>query len=568
MHRCYPRPAVGIPVTLYLLALAVRAVLVLHFPDPAYPDSFYYVDVARALHEGRGFNVDFIWIFAEVGGRLPANPVLPIPSNAHWMPLASLVQVPFLAAFGESPLAAAAPFALIGSLAAPMAWGIAREAGASSLVAIGAGILTAIPAASVPFMAQPDNFSLFQPLVVGALWMTARGLKGSAPSFVLAGLLAGLATLARNDGVLVAAVIALAFVWNRWRALRSPASEPVRSRIPVAAALASGALFLVAVGPWLVRQLEVFGSLSPSAASGKVLFIRNIAEWNSITAPATLQYFLGQGLGPLVESRVLGFVAAVVIFSVLVGGVILVPFMLAGAWQRRRSVDFGPFFAYAILLFAFSALVSAVHVPGGTFIHSAVALAPHAYILALEGIVASVAWVAARRRTWNVKQASRIFAGAAVSFALLSALGASLVVHAGWKSERQERQQVAVALDLAGAAPTDRIMSIDAAGYRYYTGRGGVVLVNDPLETVQQVARAYDVRWLVLERDDAVPSVAPILDGSRPEWVGPPILTLRDAQSPGASPAPSVALYPVCAAGASSRCATTAAVPAATAMTP
>jgi hypothetical protein len=368
--------------------------------------------------------------------------------------------------------------------------------------------------------------------------------------------------------VLVAAVIGLAFLWNRWRGFRARGSQPGYPRIAGTAAVASCALFLVAVGPWLLRQLQVFGTVSPSAASGKVLFIRNIAEWNSITAPATLQYFLDQGLGSLVESRVLGFVAAVIIFSVLVGGVILVPFMLVGAWGRRRSVDFGPFFAYAILLFAFSAVVSAVHVPGGTFIHSAVALAPHAYILALEGIVASVAWVAARRRTWNVTQASRIFASAAIGFALLSALGASLVVHAGWKTERQERQQVAVALDLAGAAPTDRIMSIDAAGYRYYTGRGGVVLVNDPLDTVRQVARAYDVRWLVLERDDAVPSVAPILDGSRPGWVGPPILTLKDGQSPDNGQGPAVALYPVCATGASSRCATTAAVSAPTAMTP
>ena len=72
-----------------------------HFPDPAYPDSSYYVDVARPLHAGHGFNVDFVWIFAEVGGAIPANPVLPIPSNAHWMPLASLVQVPFLFVFGD-----------------------------------------------------------------------------------------------------------------------------------------------------------------------------------------------------------------------------------------------------------------------------------------------------------------------------------------------------------------------------------------------------------------------------------------------------------------------------------
>ena len=58
--------------------------------------------------------------------------------------------------------------------------------------------------------------------------------------------------------------------------------------------------------PWWLRQLDVFGSLSPSTASGKVLFIRDIAEWNSITTPATLGHLLGMGPGPLVASRIGG----------------------------------------------------------------------------------------------------------------------------------------------------------------------------------------------------------------------------------------------------------------------
>ena len=99
----------GSPSLLYALALVVRVVLIVQFPDPAYPDSFYYVDVARALAAGHGFNVDFIWIFAEVGGTIPADPVLPIPSNAHWMPLASLVQVPFIVVFGDGGLGVRAP---------------------------------------------------------------------------------------------------------------------------------------------------------------------------------------------------------------------------------------------------------------------------------------------------------------------------------------------------------------------------------------------------------------------------------------------------------------------------
>ncbi|MEO5884278.1 MAG: hypothetical protein ABIQ58_02005, partial [Candidatus Limnocylindrales bacterium] len=130
------------PLLLYGLALVVRVVLIWHFPDPAYPDSFYYVGVAQALAAEHGFNVDFIWIFPEVGGTIPANPILPIPSNAHWMPLASLVQVPFLAAFGDVSWASALPFALIGATAAPLTWAIARDAGARRSVAVGAGFLT------------------------------------------------------------------------------------------------------------------------------------------------------------------------------------------------------------------------------------------------------------------------------------------------------------------------------------------------------------------------------------------------------------------------------------------
>ena len=171
-----------IPIALYVLALAVRLVLIALFPDPAYPDSYYYVDVANSVAGGHGFQVDFIWIFAEVGGKLPLDPTLPIPSNAHWMPLASLVQVPFIWLFGSSPVASALPFALIGSLAAPLAWAIGRDAGMRPLVSVGAGVLTAIPALSLVYMTQPDNFSLYQPLVAGALWMAARGLRGHARS--------------------------------------------------------------------------------------------------------------------------------------------------------------------------------------------------------------------------------------------------------------------------------------------------------------------------------------------------------------------------------------------------
>jgi 4-amino-4-deoxy-L-arabinose transferase-like glycosyltransferase len=531
------------PAILYLVALTVRGVLIALFPDPAYPDSYYYVDVARSLAASGRFEVDFVWIFAEVGGTIPSQPALPIPSNAHWMPLASLVQVPFIWLVGPTAIASALPFAIVGAAAAPLTWLIARDAGASGPVAVGAALLIAFPVLSTPFMVQPDNFSLFQPLAAGALWLGARGLRGDARSFALAGLLVGLATLSRNDGVLVLAALGLAFVWDRVRAWRARGGRV--PAIPLWAAIACVALFLVAVAPWYLRQLAVFGQLSPSTASGKVLFIRTIDEWNSITTPATLSHLLGQGLGPLLASRVAGLVSALTIFTTLVAGGLLLPFMLIGGWVCRRSVAFGPFFAYALLLFAFSTLVSAVHVPGGTFIHSAVALAPHAYILALEGIVAAVAWIAVRRPRWDPGVASRLFVATAVGFGVLAAVGGTLSVHTRWATQRDQRLALAAALDSTGAATSDRLMSIDAAGYRYYTGRGGVVLVNDPLTSIEEVGRAYDARWLVLERDEAVPAVTGILlDDVRPAWVGP--ASWRDADR--------IALFPLCFEAGDPRC--------------
>ena len=67
-------------------------------------------------------------------------------------------------------------------------------------------------------------------------------------------------------------------------------------------------------------------------------------------------------------------------------------------------------------------------------------------------------------------------------------------------------------------------MSLDTGAIKYWTGHPGVVTPNDPIATIEAVARAYDIRWLFVERANAVPALGPILDGSgRPGWIGPPV---------------------------------------------
>lgn len=544
-------------MALYGLAFVVRALLFALHPDAAYPDSYYYVDVARALQAGHGFNIDFIWSFVDVGGRIPANPTLPIPSNAHWMPLASIVQLPTMWLLGPTQLASAIPFLLIGALAAPLTWLIAREIGAGNRIAMAAGVAVAIPGAAAIYMAQPDNFSLYQPLGLAAMWLAARGLRGHRGSFALAGLAVGLATLARNDGILLGATVGLAFVWDRWRAWRSGGGRA--PKIPWRYAFACLGLFVVVMAPWYLRQLAVFGSFSPSSTSGRILLIANYEQLNSVTSDTSLGAFLGQGIGPLVTSRVLGLVSAIQIYSVLACSVVLVPFVVVGAWSRRRSVDFGPFFLYAGLLFGASALLFAVHVPYGTFLHSAVALVPFTFILGMEGVVIVVTWIARHRRGWEEERAARMFLIAAVGTLVLNAAAFGLLVNKSWNAERDALISAGQAIDAAGARTSDLVLSADPGGIEYFTGRGGVMTPDDSLDVIHRVATAYGVRWLVLQRSQIVAAMAPVLESKgRPAWIGPQIYALPyDGPKTGdsaADAAPAMAVYPVCTTASDTRC--------------
>ena len=556
MLRC---DAVRILFALYSFALAARAVLFAVHPDAAYPDSFYYVDVARALQAGHGGNIDFIWACVDVGGRIPAQPILPIASNAHWMPLASLVQLPTMWLLGPTPLASALPFLLIGALAAPMTWLLAREVGAGDRIALAAAIAVSVPAAAAIYMSQPDNFSLFQPLGTAALWLTARGLKGDRRSFALAGLMVGLATLARNDGVLLGAAVGLAFLWDRWRAWRSNGGR--MPAIPWRYAFACFGLFLVVMAPWYLRQLAVFGSLSPSSSSGRILLIQNYEQMNSVTSDTSLSGFLGQGIEPLLASRILGFVSAIQVFFVIACSAVLAPFVVVGAWARRRSIDFGPFFLYAGLLFGAAGLVFAVHVPYGTFLHSAVALVPISYILELEGVVIVATWVARRRRGWTEDRAARLFLIAAVGTVLLNAGAFGFLAARSWNQERDMRLDASAALDRTGAPKTDLLLSADPGGFEYFTGHGGVVTPNDSLAVIREVAADYGTRWLIVERAHIVTPLAPILEmKSRPDWIGPPIYTIpytgEKTGDPAIDAAPALAIFPICTSAGDTRCST------------
>jgi hypothetical protein len=548
--------AVRVPLGLLVLAVAVRAALVAAFPDPAYPDAAYYAAVARSIAGGDGLTVPFVWIFAELGDRIPAVGTLPIPSNGHWLPLASLLQAPFVTLLGPTAVANALSGVLVGALAAPLTWAIARDARVRPGVALAAGVLAAIPGPLFAFMGQPENFGLVHVLIPLSLWLAARGLAGSGAAFALAGLVAGLVALARTDGLFLALAIGLVWLLDRLRWRRSRGGSGGWARVEAArplslvAAVGSAMGFLAVMAPWWARQLATFGSISPTTSNGSALWIRSLAEWDSITARPSLERFLAQGPAAIAASRLAGLGSAVVIFATTVLGIVLVPFFLVGALLRRGDVAFRPWFAYATLLFAAAALLFPLHVPNGTWAHAIIGLAPHATILALDGVAA----VAGRLPGGLGRDPRAVAAPVLLAAALVAGLGLATApsVLAGWAAVRDPRIALAADLDARGVPATDRLLALDAAGTWYWTHRPTVVTPNDPIGTVEAVARAYGIRWLVVEPHEVVPAVrdAVATDAARPSWIGPAALVVD-----GADGTPALLLYPVCTTDDDARCA-------------
>jgi 4-amino-4-deoxy-L-arabinose transferase-like glycosyltransferase len=541
----------AIPILLFAAAFLVRLATAALFSEPAYPDAYYYANVARELAAGGGFSVDYIWNFVEVGGALPDEGVLPIPSNAHWMPLAAVVQVPFIWLLGPTSVASGLPFWLAAAAAAPLTWLIGRDVGMPSWQAAAGGLLVAVPAGVSPYLGQPDNFALFMLLGALALWLCGRGLRGDRRSFAIGGVAVGLAFLSRNDGVLLGVPFALAFLYDLAR-------RPRGSRIGWQAATICAGGFLLVAAPWLLRQVDVFGSVSPSSVGGRILFIREYRELYSVTTETTLDAFLSQGLGPVIQSRLGGLRDALLIFVAMPLLVLLAPFLLVGAWVRRRSRDFAPWFIYASVLFLFTALISAVHVRYGTFIHSAVALLPHAYLLVMLGVAAVVSWVASHRASWDAPRARRNFSLMLVGVIAAASVVATLSTVDAWRREHDGRVAVLAAL-AAVAEPTDVVMSPDAGAYRYHGGWDGIVTPDDPLPTVERALQLYDARWLALEGDHITEWLRPLLAGDvRPAWLSRPLVMVPPLPSeddePAGEPLPRAALYAVCLSPDDTRC--------------
>ena len=477
-------------LVLFGLALAARIVATLLIDYPPYTDPAYYGLVAEQLASGHGFTVPVLWSFLEVGGRLPANPILPVASNGHWMPLTSILAAGSISLFGGlvgDGRAAQLPSIVLGSAIVPFSYGLSRELWDSRFNAWIAALLVLLAGPLLIMVPLVDSFAVFGAAGAGSVWCATRAVRAARPGpwLVASGAAAGLATLARVDGLLLLVAPVIAWLVRRDGSL---------ARRLGWGAVAIGA-FATVVAPWALRDLSVFGSPLPSAG-GHTLWITSYNEQFSISHDPSLSSYLAWGAGNIIGSKLLAWGELVGRTAVLLGGIFVIPF-LVGLWRERRRPGLAPFLAYFAAMFVAMGAVFTFHAPKGAYYHSALAWLPFAAALAAANLGPTATalgrgWPFLRRAATHRFLAVAGLLGAAV----LSLVGSGVLI-GQWADAYGKLALAAAFLERQGAT-ADRVLAYDPAALHQLSGNPGVAPPFDGFPVIGQVVDAYRVRWVVV----------------------------------------------------------------------
>ena len=485
---------------LAILGLAL-AVLVGQFQRfPGYLDSDYYFGGGVELALGNGFTQPYLWNYLDDPQGLPH------PSHSYWMPLASILTASGMLVTGRFDFASGRLAFLVLAAAAPVLTGrLAYAFSKNGALALVSGLLGVFSIYYVPFMPVPDNYGLY--IVLGSLFFLGIG-RGTKPAFFALGIIGGLMTLARSDGLLWLLMAAAAAVLSA--KVASPLGElPVgksESRRRAGRALLLIGLatigFLLIMAPWFMRNLGLYGTpLAPGGA--RLLWLTTYDETFAYPASQlTFDRWLDQGWAAILGARLAALKWNLLNAFAAQGGVFLFPFILLGAWLHRRDKRVQiAVAAWALLLLVMSLVFPFAGARGG-FFHAGAAIQPMWWILAPLGLDGAVA--AARRRGMFTPAAFTVFRAAFVGIAVvMTAVIFALRILPGWGEGEHTYPEIESFLRDNGADAGEIVMTRNPPGYYMMTGRPAIAVPYSEPADLLAAARRYDARYLVIENAGA-----------------------------------------------------------------
>ncbi len=484
---------------IFLLALFFAVGVASFQSTPGYMDADYYFATGLQLAEGKGFSEPFLWNYLDD----PAG--LPHPSHAYWMPLASLVSALGLRLAPNLEFASAQwVFILLSALIPPLTAALAFSLTSRRDLAVIAALLALFSGYYAPFLTTSDTFAIY--MLLGGSFFLAFKIERPWLRAVTLGLLAALMHLSRADGaiwLIIAAIYLFSTASNR--------KSSFLFHLPLLFAS-----YLAVMLPWFWRNLAAFGT--PLAPGGdKMLWLTHYDQLFTYQ-PDTLTFsaWLASGWDAILGARLWALKLNLGTMLGVQGGVLLLPFMVIGAWQLRKSVQVRVGVFAWLLTFAIMTFIFPFAGARGSFYHSGAALEPLWWALAPLGLERAVGWIAQKRR-WRVREAHSVFRVGLVGMAFLltaTLLWGRLISPRAQQAagEGVPRYRLIEAFLLEQDNPDGAVIVSNPPGYFLASERSALALPDGDIQTVFSIAARYGARYLILEPSGVTAGLMPIFN--------------------------------------------------------
>lgn len=494
---------------LFLIGLAVPFAVSRFQSLPGYMDADYYFAGGVELAKGNGFTEPYLWNYLDDPQGLPH------PSHTYWMPLASILSALGMWLAGATTYAAGRlPFILLSACVPLLTATLAFDLSRNHRLALVSGLLSVFSIYYAPFMPVPDNYALFM-LLGGTFLLLAPRKQAWVP--LALGLLSGLMTLARSDGLLW---LGLAGLTVLWKTASSPLSLWDRgrlalSKVEVVRVIPAGMLvllgYLLVMGGWHVRNYNLFGSFM-APGGGRLLWLETYNQTFSYPASSiTRENFLAAGWSAALDDRLtaLSFNAGTLFGAQ--GGIFLFPFILVGLWHLRKDLRTKVAVTGWLILFFVMTVIFPFAGPRGSFFHAGAAFQPYWWALAPVGL--NLAVQSARRRGMFVDNAYIVFQGMLVLLAVLTTwFMIDLRLRAIWGDESAVYARVEQRFLASGISPEVGVIVRNPPGYYISSGRPAIALPYGDESVILQVAERYGAGLLVLEEGGTFEAIQGLFD--------------------------------------------------------
>jgi 4-amino-4-deoxy-L-arabinose transferase-like glycosyltransferase len=483
---------------LFLFGLVVVSIISYFEPYPGYLDADYYYAGGIQLASGKGFTEPYLWNYLDGASSLPH------PSHSYWAPLSSILAALGMWLTGETTFTSARLFfILIAAAVSPLTAVLAYSFSQRRDLAVASGMLAIFSVYHAPFVGVTDNFSPF--MLFGGLYFLAatqllRG-KNSNRNWLFLGILSGLMTLSRSDGLLW---LGLTFLFALRDVKRSTLNGQTASHILYSAFCISVG-FLLVMSPWYARNLNVYGSLMAPGGS-RALWLANYDQ-TFIYPPEQLnpRSFLALGWEHIFKDRLWALNNNLQSGFAAHGGIILFPFIVAGILYYRKDLRVKLAALAWLILFFVMTFVFPFAGARGAFFHAGAALQPMWWTLAplgLESILNSL-----QKRGVGHSGNRFVFRSLLVMIAMILTVYVVYlrIFNLGWgEGEDADYPVIEQMLVLEGIEGDDIVIVRNAPGYYLKTGRSAISIPYGGEKAILEVAKQFDAHYLVLEPEAAL----------------------------------------------------------------